>query len=60
MFPVLETSYHGFAGLSNRTHNENLQLNIVLYQGVCSGLSFWRSLINECYLKSYRKLKGIL
>lgn len=31
--PILELLYYGFVELSNRSDGENLQLNIVLYQG---------------------------
>lgn len=31
--PILELLYYSFAELGNRTNGENLQLNIVLFQG---------------------------
>lgn len=31
--PILELLYYSFAELRNRTDGENLQLNIVLFQG---------------------------
>lgn len=57
--PILELRYYTFAELSNRTDDENLQLNIVLFQGsLFNGLSIFASPNRETYLLSYRKLKG--
>ena len=40
--PILELRYYSFAELSNRTDDENLQLNIVLFQGsLFNGLSIF-------------------
>lgn len=40
MSPDLVPLYHDFAELNNRLIGENLQLNIVLYQGAVSGSLF--------------------
>lgn len=55
VFPILETLYHDFTELRCRYYWRKHITEYWITSGVCSGLSFWRSYLNECYLLSCRK-----
>ena len=59
-FPNLGMSYHGYIKLSYRTNSGNLQLNIVLYQGVYFWMPFLRPQCWGCCLLLSSERKDII